>query len=119
MSEDDTAWQADSRESWHNVAQRVTQFLDWLVRQPQTTIAVVSHGIWMETLLRLHAPQAMMMPSNTSGIGPPPAAKRVYNTDAYHCEIVSRGGTFVRMQGVRQICEQQQVANACRSTVLS
>jgi Histidine phosphatase superfamily (branch 1) len=118
MSEDDTAWQADRRESWHNVAQRVALFLDWLVRQPQTTIAVVSHGIWMETLLRLHAPQAMMIPCATTGQGPP-TTKRVYNTDAYHCEIVSRGGTFVRMQGVRQICEQQQVANACRSTVLS
>jgi hypothetical protein len=89
------------------------------VRQPQTTIAVVSHGIWMETLLRLHAPQTMMISSTTSGEGPPRPMKRVYNTDAYLCEIVSRGGTFVRMQGVRQICEQQQVASACRSTVLS
>jgi hypothetical protein len=87
---------------------------------------VVSHGVWLETLLRLYAPEywnASNVLAATNGY-----PKRVYNTDAYQCEVVSRvnsssrndgaGGTFVRIQNVRQICEQHQVANACRMTAL-
>ena len=102
MTEHDDAWKSDRRETWDDIGLRVHRFLEWLVVQPQPqhlaraadNVVVVSHGVWIETLLRNHAPDLLGRD------------RRVYNTDAFACECVSANGVFVRIQNVRQICGQ-------------
>ena len=95
MTESDDLWRVDRRERWDEVGLRVRRFLAWLVL-PQhyatDNVVVVSHGVWIEALLRSHAPDALGHD------------QRVYNTDAFACECVSTNGAFVRIQNVRQIC---------------
>ena len=88
MTEEDTWWRSDRRETWDDIHHRVKRFLAWLVEMPQNNIVVVSHGVWIEALFRSHGVEL-----NT----------RVYNADAFACECVSIKGVFGRIQGVRQI----------------
>ena len=107
MTEHDDAWRGDRRETWDDIRVRVHRFLAWLVVQhysdprPQShhvnaaaaavVIVVVSHGVWIETLLRKYAPDVLGRD------------KRVYNTDAFACDVVSTNAVFVRIQNVQQI----------------
>ncbi len=94
MTETDEAWKSYHRESWNDVKQRVDQFLAWLVQQPQTNVVVVSHGVWIETLLRTYAATVLG------------DERRVYNTDALACHCVSSNrGEFLRLRTVQQICK--------------
>lgn len=93
MTEQDDAWRMDWRETWDDVRDRVRYFVEiWLVQQPQNNIVVVSHGVWIEALLRQYVPRFLE------------GGKRVYNSDAYACQCVSRNNTFIRMEYVQQIC---------------
>ena len=85
MSEEDTSWSPTQRETVSDVTARVQQFLTWLCTQPSRNICVVSHGIWMETLLHRYAPGALH-----------PDA-RVYNGDAHAVTLVARDGQVLRV----------------------
>lgn len=103
MTESDEAWTEDRRETWDDIAGRVRRFLAWLVawRQSADNVVVVSHGVWIETLLHLQAPNVLGR-----------SDRRVHNTDAYACECVSTGGSFLRLQNNHQIRGQQHVTAA-------
>ena len=90
MEEEDTQWKDTVRENWNDVRQRITTFLSNLVKMNGTTIIVVSHGVWIETLLRTHCPQAL-------------GDRRVSNCDAFACDCVSHYGQFARLENVVQI----------------
>lgn len=91
MTEEDVAWRADRRESWNELSRRVEQFVAWLVQQGGDNVVIVSHGVWIETLLRTYAPAALGRD------------QRVHNTDAFACHFISENGIFVRIQNVQQI----------------
>ena len=69
LEEDDLVWRPESRESWEDLRARSQDFLKWLVARPQSCIAVITHGVWLESLLDL------------------PVGVRVHNGDAYACEV--------------------------------
>ncbi|GKZ00890.1 hypothetical protein MPSEU_001040700 [Mayamaea pseudoterrestris] len=100
MAEDDTLWSVNSRETQHDVQDRVQYFLNWLVQRPESTIVVVTHGVWMEVCLKGFL------------------QNRVYNCHAYTSQVISKNscetGTrmtdessshqvFLRLQNVRRI----------------
>jgi broad specificity phosphatase PhoE len=99
MTETDDAWKSDWRETWDDVRRRVDRFLSWLVQQHQNNVVVVTHGVWIEALLRTYAPHVLGK------------ERRVYNTDAYACQCVSSNGTFSRIQQVRQIVDGGSINN--------
>lgn len=76
MTETDTWWKPDQRERWDELQQRTERFLQWLKGRSEENIVVVTHGVWMECLLRafLHG-------------------RRVFNTDAYGCTLKSEGSS--------------------------
>lgn len=74
LSEEDEAWKSDKRETIENVEYRVDHFLKWLswnqlVSADKSTgtnanvescaTLAVSHGVWMECLLRKYCPSIM------------------------------------------------------------
>jgi broad specificity phosphatase PhoE len=73
MTELDEAWSSTQRETIGDVERRIGRFLDWLVSLPYQRIVVVSHGVWMECLLR----QFNALPNG----------QRVFNTDAYAMKL--------------------------------
>jgi broad specificity phosphatase PhoE len=87
MSETDEAWSVDYRETLQDIDRRIERFLNWLVSLPQmdhhdhheqeqqSFVVVVSHGVWMECLLRKFDALAN--------------GQRVYNTDAYALRLHS------------------------------
>jgi broad specificity phosphatase PhoE len=84
MSETDEAWTAHYRETLQDINRRIERFLGWLVSLPQmdhhheqeqSIVVVVSHGVWMECLLRKFDALA--------------DGQRVYNTDAYALRLHS------------------------------
>lgn len=89
MSESDEWWRPNKRESWDDIHRRVRSFLNWLVRRSEENIVVVSHGVWIESCLVEQLKQD--------------GGRRVYNCDAFACEAVSLGSTFVRFENVRRI----------------
>lgn len=90
MPDSDEWWKPDKRENWADINARVHKFLQWLVRRQEDNIVVVSHGVWIESCLQLGCPGVL-------------EGRRVYNGDAFACDTVSRDGSFVRFQHVRQI----------------
>ena len=91
MSDLDEQWSDKSRETLQDVVQRVGQFLEWLVKRNESFVFVVSHGVWIESCFRAYFPEPL------SG------EQRVYNCDCFAGEIVSRRGSFVRLQNLRKI----------------
>jgi hypothetical protein len=96
MTEDDSWWKHDERESVADVSARVDRFLAWLVQRPETFIAVISHGVWMETLFAKY--EVLVLGRGSDG-----RQRRVHNCDVFCCSIVSRDGMFVRIQGSQHI----------------
>jgi broad specificity phosphatase PhoE len=133
MSERDELWSSERRETIADVQRRIQDFLSVLIALPEpvastTTDAngnvvfiVVTHGVWIETLLRVHqAPYHLLYtetphpPAGANAATPPVAVpKRVYNGDAYYCECISSSSSpnqprqLQRMQNFHQICGPQ------------
>ena len=89
--DDDTQWQSNVRESRKDVETRVCRFFHWLLlyldqkQQPQTTvadttnsIAIVTHGVWMECALLMYCPEVI----NFGDV-------RVHNCDVYEAKLVA------------------------------
>jgi broad specificity phosphatase PhoE len=76
MTEQDEAWTVDRRETLSDVNRRIDHFFDWLlfVAMPWSSnngvAVVVSHGVWIECLLRRFS-------------GALSDGLRVHNADAY------------------------------------
>lgn len=92
MTEHDERWKPDQRETWDDITHRVEMFLAWIVRQAANNVVVVSHGVFLEHLFRLKAPEGLER-----------GHRRVHNLDAFSCRCVSRDGHFVRLESWRQI----------------
>lgn len=91
MTESDDEWKEDQRENFADVHARVDAFLSWLVRRSESQIVVVTHGVWMESLYRIHASTALR------------DDQRVHNCDAFACEIISIDGVFQRIGRTQHI----------------
>ena len=79
MTEEDMKWRPDARESMQDVRARTGSFLGWLAsRYQEETIGVVSHGVWIETLLLHCCPEVL-------GNG----QRRVHNCDIFKARCVS------------------------------
>lgn len=91
MTENDDAWSTDHRESWSDIQTRVDAFLQWLVQRPESVVAVVTHGVWMETLFRSHAPAVLQN------------GTRVHNCDVYACLVRSENGSFIKIDRTQHI----------------
>ena len=92
LSEEDEAWKSDERETIENVECRIDYFLKWLLWNISSTrtnthtntntkssaTLAVSHGVWMECLLRKYCPS--LMEGGT---------RRIYNCDIVR--VVLRG----------------------------
>lgn len=89
MTERDEAWRPDDRETSSDVNRRVRRFMDWLVTQDAERVVVVSHGVWIECLLR--------------NLGAFADGQRVYNTDAYAMKLHTKDGVFQRASEIGQI----------------
>jgi broad specificity phosphatase PhoE len=90
MTEDDELWKPDQRETLEGVHERIHEFMEWLVQQPQSHVVVVTHGVFMECCLEYLCQGCL-------------EGKRVYNCDAYASECQSSHGTFVSLHSVRHI----------------
>ncbi|GAX11140.1 hypothetical protein FisN_9Hu231 [Fistulifera solaris] len=91
MTEHDDDWNEDRRENFADVNARVDRFLAWLVHRPESQIVVVTHGVWMESLFRVHCSTALR------------EDQRVHNCDAFACEIVSKDGVFQQIGRTQHI----------------
>lgn len=91
MTENDDNWKEDRRENLFEVNARVDRFLSWLVTRSESLIVVVTHGVWMESLFRVHCNTALH------------ENQRVHNCDAFACEIVSKDGVFNRIARTQHI----------------
>ena len=86
LTEEDEAWKSDERETLDDVERRIDYFLKWLSWNSTRTnknskscaTLIVSHGVWMECLLRKYCPS--LMEGGT---------RRVYNCDIVR--VVLRG----------------------------
>lgn len=90
-SEDDIDWQPHKRETRVDVEKRVDSFLAWLAEQPQGSIAVVSHGVWIECALLKYCPHMLEF-----------GKKRVYNCEVYVAHLAYNGDQLA-MNSVEQI----------------
>ena len=86
--DNDAQWQSNVRESRKDVEQRVRRFFHWLVlyldQQQRTTsadtnnsIAIVTHGVWMECALLMYCPEVLNF-----------GTMRVHNCDVYVARLV-------------------------------
>lgn len=91
MTEHDDDWKVDHRENFAEVDARVDRFLSWLVRRSEARVVVVTHGVWMESLFRVHCSTALS------------ENQRVHNCDAFACEIVSKDGVFLQIGRTQHI----------------
>lgn len=91
MSDLDEEWSDTSRETLQDVIGRVDQFMEWLVQRNEMFVFVVSHGVWIESCFRKHFPEVLQ------------GGQRVYNCDCFVGEVVSRQGTFLRLENLRKI----------------
>jgi broad specificity phosphatase PhoE len=85
---DDTQWQSNVRESRKDVETRVRRFFHWLLlyldqQQQQTTVAdttnsvaIVTHGVWMECALSMYCPEVLNF-----------GTVRVHNCDVYEAKL--------------------------------
>ena len=92
MPEKDERWSPTSREGWDELGSRIDAFLQWIVQRREENIMVVSHGVWIEDLLRRHQPNFL-------------GDRRVYNLDAFAMQCMSQKSTrrFLRLQNVTKI----------------
>jgi hypothetical protein len=74
-SDDDDLWHPEQRESLSDVNRRITSFFEWLATRPESTIAVVTHGVWMEECLRRYTPGVLK------------GGHRVLNGEVYRCSV--------------------------------
>jgi broad specificity phosphatase PhoE len=99
---EDTQWQSNVRESWNDVEERVRRFFHWLIlyldqqqqkqqqKQQRTvayttnSIAIVTHGVWMECALLMYCPDVI----NFGDV-------RVHNCDVYEAKLVVVSTTAV------------------------
>lgn len=91
MTSEDEAWKLTERETVTDVVERVKQFVLWLVRRPETNVAVVSHGVWIECCFHFLCPATLK------------DGDRVRNADLFVGECISQNGVFHRLEGVRRI----------------
>lgn len=91
MTEEDEGWESDERESYKDVVQRVNQFLDKLVKRPETNIVVISHGVFIECCFYAHFPNALI------------GGDRVQNCDLFAAECISVDSVFTSLRNVRRI----------------
>lgn len=92
MTEEDRLWKPDTRESFDDLKRRIANFLETiLVRHEAQTVVVVSHGVWIETCLRMLSPDTLK------------DGRRVYNCDAFLCDCISQQGQFRRLENVLQV----------------
>jgi broad specificity phosphatase PhoE len=92
MTEADELWHPRQRETMHHMANRITTFMNTLVQQSASNIVVVSHGVWIETLFAMLAPEVLDH-----------GKKRVHNCDMFEAKVVSVNGQFSRLQNARKI----------------
>lgn len=83
ISEHDTDWQPNARETSHDVVQRIHNFFTWLALQPHDHIAIVTHGVWIEMALLHYCPEVL---DNGN--------KRVYNCDVYRGQLSTKLSTL-------------------------
>lgn len=89
MTETDEAWSPTSRESITQLESRISLFLDYVVKLPETNVVVVTHGVFIEALMYAHCPEAL------------PNARRVYNCDTIIGDCLSENGVYKGLQGMR------------------
>ena len=92
MTEADTAWRPDARESIQDVQQRIAAFWEFLVQRPEDNIVVVSHGVWIEACIHRYCPEALDH-----------GRQRVYNCDMFAIECNSKDGRFVGVSNARKL----------------
>ena len=92
LTEHDTEWRADSRETGRDVSQRVHNFFAWLIQQPHNNIAVVTHGVWLECALLKYWPEVLDH-----------GKKRVYNCDVYCGKLMGSSSSPV-------LCDVEQIS---------
>mmetsp|Transcript_26809 Transcript_26809/g.44305 ORF Transcript_26809/g.44305 Transcript_26809/m.44305 type:complete len:244 (+) Transcript_26809:123-854(+) len=90
-SEDDIDWQPHKRETQVDVEKRVASFLAWLTEQPQESIVVVTHGVFIECALLKYFPQVLEF-----------GKKRVYNCEVYVAHLAYDGNQH-ELNNVKQI----------------
>ena len=83
MTEDDELWSETTRESIVDLEQRIVQFLNMLCQRQENYIVVVSHGVWIETMLHRYDPTTL---SN---------GQRVYNCNAFATQCVSMSSSTI------------------------
>lgn len=89
MTEEDEAWSPTSRESVIQLQQRISLFLDYIAKLPQTNIVVITHGVFIEVLLESNCPEAI------------PNGQRVDNCDTIIGDCLSENGIYKGLQGMR------------------
>lgn len=82
-TEDDVDWQPHIRETRDDVLRRVDNIFAWLMQQPDESIAVVSHGVWIECVLQKYCPQVLEF-----------GKKRVFNCEVYYANLAFDGYQF-------------------------
>jgi broad specificity phosphatase PhoE len=91
-TEEDVDWQPHSRETRDDVIRRIDNFLSWLIQQPQESIAVVSHGVWIECALMKYCPRVLEF-----------GKKRVHNCDVYYATLIYDEDRQLALKNVEQI----------------
>jgi broad specificity phosphatase PhoE len=92
MTEVDAAWRPDARENMADVQRRISSFWDFLVQQPEKSVVVVTHGVWMEACIHQYCAEALDH-----------GRRRVYNCDMFAMECRSQNGKFLSVANARQI----------------
>ena len=93
MTESDTAWRPDKRESMTELQHRIAAFWEFLVKRPEENIVVVTHGVWMEACMHQYCPAALDH-----------GQRRVYNCDMFAMDCQSTlDGKFLGLTNARQI----------------
>ena len=94
MSECDNLWSEHNREDFRSLQSRITEFVKDLSRMKEENIVVVTHGVWIETLIRMYCPQVL------SG------GRRVYNLNAFAFRLfpmTDSNHPHVRLEFIQQI----------------
>ncbi|KAL3798305.1 hypothetical protein ACHAW5_010642 [Stephanodiscus triporus] len=77
LTENDDDWRPDNRETRGDVSRRIKNFFVWLMKQPHSNVAIVTHGVWMECALMNYCPEALEF-----------GTKRVFNCDVYSGKLI-------------------------------
>jgi len=84
LTEHDTDWQPNTRETHQDVSRRIHNFFTWLMQQPHDNTAIVTHGVWMECALLDYFPEVLEF-----------GKKRVYNCEVYSGKLSLVVGSLV------------------------